>query len=93
MLRRNVGNVSIIKGLFTSCGGFVIMLKRFGNKLDYAEDFKERDTNEISGVFMLGLMDKQLEKSNETLLSYMAIAARLLYAQNGTTACVPTIQE
>lgn len=41
----NIGNVSMMKGLFTTCGRIVTMLKVLAtNTFEYIEDFK--DTHE-----------------------------------------------
>lgn len=44
-----------------------------------------KSDTQVKQAVLLGLVDKQLEKTNGTLFLYMTTAARLLYAQNWQT--------
>jgi len=44
-------------------------------------------------VFLLGILEEQMEKSSRRIMQYMVTAARLIYAQNWKTQKIPTIQD
>lgn len=68
---------------FTICGGLVIKLKNIGFR--YIQKSLKINIQMKPKVFLLGLMDREVESSYGVLFLYMITAAKLHHTQNWKT--------